>query len=145
MAKSEEGISEDGAGAPESLRAAIEHMEEGFALYDAEDRLVICNSRYLSAFMPDLEGDFVSGMSFEEIVTIAAERDFFAREGRTVEEIVKERMDLRHNPKQPCEMRLANGDWISYREHRTSEGGTVVLPENHMLLNDIESANAVVM
>ena len=130
MAKSEAGASGDAAGAQEPLRAAIEHMEEGFALYDADDRLVVCNARYLSAFMPELEGEFVSGMSFEEIVTIAAERGFFARDGRTVEKVVKERMDLRHNPKQPCEMRLANGDWISYREHRTSDGGTVVLRLN---------------
>ena len=116
--------------AQESFMAAIEHMEEGVALFDSDDRLVICNGRYLSAFMPELQGEYVPGMSFEEIVTIAAERGFFAREGRTVEEVAKERMDLRHNPKQPCEMRLANGDWISYREHRTSEGGTVVLRLN---------------
>ena len=49
--------------------AAIEHMEEGFALYDSDDRLVICNGRYLSAFMPEMEGEPVSGMRFEEIVT----------------------------------------------------------------------------
>ena len=49
--------------------AAIEHMEEGFALYDSDDRLVICNGRYLSAFMPEMEGELVSGMRFEEIVT----------------------------------------------------------------------------
>ena len=33
---------------------AIECISEGFALYDADDRLVLCNSRYREILYPDL-------------------------------------------------------------------------------------------
>ena len=43
------------AEARQRLIDAIESISEGFALYDAEDRLVLCNSRYRELLYPGLD------------------------------------------------------------------------------------------
>ena len=54
---------------------AIESISEGFALYDAEDRLLLCNGRYRQLFFPAIADVLVPGASFEVILRTAAERD----------------------------------------------------------------------
>src|SRR6185312_9942599 len=45
-----------------SLIAAIESISEGFSLYDANDRLVICNSNYTRIMYPGIEAAVTPGM-----------------------------------------------------------------------------------
>ncbi|MGH7088108.1 MAG: HAMP domain-containing protein, partial [Stellaceae bacterium] len=58
--------------AQEQLSEAIEAISEGFALFDAEDRLVVSNRRYRELHA-GLDLDLTEGTSFEDIVTAAAE------------------------------------------------------------------------
>ena len=67
------------------LANAIEHLDEGVALFDADDRLVHCNTRYLSEISPDLAGEFRPGMRFEELVRIATVNGYFLVEGRSAD------------------------------------------------------------
>ena len=53
------------------LTDAIESISEGFVLYDAEDRLVVCNSTYSELLYPGL-GRPSSGTSYEAIIRCAA-------------------------------------------------------------------------
>jgi len=57
----------------QTLAEAIEAITEGFSLYDAEDKLVVCNSHYreMFAYGPDT---VIPGMSFERIVGSAVGR-----------------------------------------------------------------------
>ena len=50
---------------------AIELISEGFSLYDAEDRLVLCNSAYGKLLYPGL-GTPVQGTPYETLVRNAA-------------------------------------------------------------------------
>ena len=59
--------------ARQRLVDAIESISEGFALYDAEDRLVLCNSVYREVLFPGIAGVVVPGTHFETIVRQAAE------------------------------------------------------------------------
>jgi HAMP domain-containing protein len=52
------------AQARQRLVDAIESISEGFALYDADDRLVLCNSRYREILYPDLGEAMVPGTPF---------------------------------------------------------------------------------
>ncbi|WP_421020707.1 PAS-domain containing protein, partial [Klebsiella pneumoniae] len=48
------------------LRDAIESINEGFAIFDADDRLVLCNQTYLGLW-PKIADRIVPGISFSEI------------------------------------------------------------------------------
>ena len=60
------------AEARQRLVDAIESISEGFALYDADDRLVLCNSRYREIMYPGIADVVVPGTPFETIVRGAA-------------------------------------------------------------------------
>ncbi len=53
---------------------AIESISECFSLFDADDRLVLCNRNYLDLLYSGLEDVVVPGASFETIIRTAAER-----------------------------------------------------------------------
>ena len=62
------------AEARQRLIDAIESISEGFALYDAEDRLVLCNSRYRELLYTGLATELTPGTTFEHIIRRSAER-----------------------------------------------------------------------
>ncbi|WP_416366569.1 PAS-domain containing protein [Sphingomonas aurantiaca] len=49
------------------LGDAIETINEGFAIFDADDRLVLCNQTYLSLW-PKVADQIVPGVRFDEIL-----------------------------------------------------------------------------
>ncbi len=53
---------------------AIESISEGFSLYDADDRLVLCNSRYRDLLYPGIADVVIPGTPFETVIHKAAER-----------------------------------------------------------------------
>ena len=112
------------------LLEAIEHLDEGVALFDADNRLVLCNKNYLSAFAPELEGSFVPGTGFEELVAIATERNYFATDDRSPEEVIRQRLKTHQDEQTRHEMRLASGDWVSFRSYKTPDGGTILFRFN---------------
>src|SRR4029077_17435101 len=60
------------------LIEALESISEGFSLYNADDRLVLCNRRYRELLYPGIEETVVPGTSFEQIARAAAERGLIA-------------------------------------------------------------------
>ena len=77
--------------ARQRLVDAIESISEGFALYDAEDRLVLCNSRYREILYPGIADVIVPGTQFETIVRRAAERGLVADAKGREEDWIAER------------------------------------------------------
>src|SRR5262245_24979451 len=58
----------DAATAAQSrLTDALESISEGFFLYDADDRMVLCNSRYRELF-PDMADVYQPGLEFEQML-----------------------------------------------------------------------------
>lgn len=109
----------------ENLANAVEAMNEGFALFDSEDRLQIWNRRYVAAF-PHLNQMLRKGMSFEEIAKFAGRYAEFenGEEGRAA--WVKMRVAQHRNPGAPFEQMLAGGRVLRTIERRTANGGTVL-------------------
>lgn len=111
--------------AQERLVSAIEAVPDAFVLYDADDRMVICNQKYRD-FYADSADVMVPGNSFEHIIRTGAERGQYAEANGRVEEWVTERLDLHRNPpEKPLEQQLGDGRWLRIIERRTPEGGTV--------------------
>jgi PAS domain S-box-containing protein len=109
------------------LAEAIESISEGFVCYDAEDRLVICNSCYRDLLYSGLDEELVAGTTFESIVRRSAERGYIADAEGRVEEWIAERLARHRNPGDPQVQRRVDGRWIMVSERRTDDGGTVAV------------------
>jgi PAS domain S-box-containing protein len=109
------------------LVEAIESISEGFAYYDAEDKLVLCNSCYREMLHPGEGADFLPGMSFEDIIRRSAERGDVSDAKGNVEEWVAHRLSQHRNPGPPQVQRRSSGRWVMISERRTLDHGTVAV------------------
>ena len=106
---------------------AIESISEGFAYYDADDRLVLCNSRYREMLYSGDDADMTPGTSFESIIRTAAERGEIEDAQGQIEEWIANRLHQHRNPGPPQIQRRIGGRWVMVSERRTIEGGTVAV------------------
>lgn len=109
------------------LTEAIEAIDEGFSLYDAEDRLVLCNSRYRDDLYPGIADVMIPGTPFETVVRTAAERGLIKGVEGHVDQWVTERMARYHDPKEPHLQEQSDGRWVRIDECKTEDGGTVAV------------------
>ena len=114
---------QDSQAARARFEDAIEAISSGFTLWDKDDRLVVCNSRYRE-YYADLADIVKPGATFREILLRGAERGLLPEAKNDpaayVEASAKKRAAavglLR-------EHRLANGRWLQVTDHRTADGG----------------------
>ena len=111
------------------LTDAIESISEGFSLYDADDRLVICNSAYGKLLYQGM-GTPAPGTPYETLVRNAAARGLVEEAKGRVEEWIAERLAKHRQPGEPHVQRRSNGRWIHVNERKTTEGGTVAVYTN---------------
>ncbi|MCA9014910.1 MAG: PAS-domain containing protein [Planctomycetaceae bacterium] len=104
------------------LTEAIESLTEGFALYDAEDRLVMCNSKYRE-FYKESADLLYPGQRFEDHIRISAYRGQIAEAVGREEEWIHERVRQHQNPPGSSRQKLGNGHWLLISEQKTAEGG----------------------
>ena len=104
------------------LTEAIEAIIEGFALFDADDRLVICNQRYKDMY--DRIGlTLAPGLTFREIATHVARADIVL-DGDPAGWIDR-RMAQHLRPEGPFEQQRSDGSWMKISERPTEAGGIV--------------------
>lgn len=110
-----------------NLANAIETVQEGFALFDADEKLVLCNTRF-GKHMRDIHPLFKPGLPFANYVDIVSQSAFLELpDGMTANQWADQRL-LRHREQHVVfNARLAGDTWIQVSEHRTRDGGTVVL------------------
>lgn len=112
--------------AEELLLGAMESISEGFALYDAEDRLLLFNHNY--DFFPSRAiSPVVRGARFEDIVRDAAKRGYYPAAIANEDAWVRERVRYHRNPRGLFEIELCDGRWLQIFERRTPSGGTVTI------------------
>ncbi|WP_184446284.1 ATP-binding protein [Rhodospirillum centenum] len=118
------------AEAEERLRAALDAMPDGFVVYDAEDRLVTWNDRFLERY-PSLRGvPALKGMRFEDLLRIfIANREIGDPEAYDdTERWIAERLAWRRSADGRAFERLtAHGHWLRVSEHPISTGGVLSL------------------
>ncbi|MBT3765804.1 MAG: response regulator [Rhodospirillaceae bacterium] len=108
------------------LMDAINSIKEGFALYDAEDKLVAYNDSYLTA-IDDIREIIKPGTTFEEYLRVRNERNKQKFGQIMDEENIQKRLEQHRNPTAPLERSLPNGRTIQIYEYKTQEGGTALL------------------
>ena len=109
------------------LTNAIESISEGFSLYDADDNLVVCNSRYKTLLYPSISDVVQQGAPFESIIRAAAEQGLILDAEGRIDEWVAERVAQHRNPDEPHLQRRQDGSWIRISERKTETGGTVAV------------------
>jgi signal transduction histidine kinase len=106
------------------LMHALDVMVDGFGLYDASDRLVLYNKKYVD--MSPLVSDIIMpGVPKEEILRESVNRGAFVLKGMDPEDYVQWRLERHRNPSGPVEVELSDGRWIMITEKRTEDGGIV--------------------
>ena len=112
--------------AKDRLQDAIEALPEGFELYDAQDRLVVCNS-VLRGMYSDIADLIDSKMEFEALVRVNYQRGGLnvGMSHQEFEAWLRERMQHRRSGGPPQVHKLANGRSIRTQERATREGGLV--------------------
>ena len=104
------------------LRGAIESLQEGFILYDADDRIVMVNDVYRR--INPKAGEFLEkSMRFEDALRVNIERGRIPEAIGREEEFIRERLEQHRNPKGPILRQTDDGSWHIIKETRTPEGG----------------------
>jgi PAS domain S-box-containing protein len=110
----------------QQLMDALESISEGFALFDGDDRLVLCNSRHRELYQ-DLDDLFVAGTPFSVLARTAAERGVTGDAAGRIDEWLERRLALHRNPQGPHLQLQSDGRWIQISERKTQDGGTVAV------------------
>ncbi len=108
------------------LREAIESISEGFALFDADDRLVLFNNNFRRA-LPGIADVLTPGIRFEDLVRAVAERGYIVEALGRTEEWVQERLEKHRALSSPLEQHIVDGQWTQVNEYRTRDGGTLLV------------------
>ena len=106
------------------LTDAIESISEGFSLYDAEDKLIVCNTRYreLLATQADV---MVPGTSFETIIRTATDRGLIRDAEGCRDAWLGERLKRHRAGGETHVQHRSDGRWIRVSERKTANGGVV--------------------
>ncbi|MEE7502078.1 response regulator [Methylobacterium mesophilicum] len=119
------GLDEAGV-AKQKLVEAIASSSEGFALFDPDDRLVLCNGHFQD-FHPGLSGIIVPGVPFEAIARAVGETCIVRPDGMTVEAWLAERIARYRAPSGPLLHQRVDGRWVQVNERKTNDGGVVAV------------------
>ncbi len=118
-------VEEERNRAAERLNDAIDSLSEGFALFDADERLVMCNGRYRE-FNSSISGMIEPGAKFETLLRASVERGQYVSATGREAEFLKQRLPGRVEKPTAHEFEQADGRWFSASRSPTREGGFVV-------------------
>ncbi|MFO1336435.1 MAG: diguanylate cyclase [Piscinibacter sp.] len=106
----------------ERLEDAIEALPDGFALYDADDRLVVCNQRYREIYERSAPA-MRAGARFEDLLRYGLARGQYpGAEGRE-SAWLEERLYRHRHADQPLLQELPGNRWMRIEERPTRLGG----------------------
>src|SRR5690242_16074544 len=97
------------------MTEAIESVPQWFALFDRDDRLVICNRKYREV-VSGVGAEVQLGDSFESIIRRVAERGDIPAAIGDVESWVQQRLDMHHHPQGPYIQYRSSGEWLQISE-----------------------------
>jgi signal transduction histidine kinase/ActR/RegA family two-component response regulator len=128
--------------AEETLREAIDTIPDGFAIYDAQDRLYTFNSAYAEIYSASAAALKI-GTNFREIIKFGLENGQYPQAGKTFEEQqtwMKDRLEAHLDPEpKTIIQQTSGGRWLKITERRTPSGLTVGIRTD---ITDIKATEA---
>ena len=127
------------------LASAVDSIQDAFALFDDQDRLVLCNSVFRRLIGESLRGPLV-GRSYEELFD-AWLGDIEFDDDETRKRFRDERLALRRTEQtMSFDVRLRDGRRLRVIDRRTAEGGIVKtiwdLTDDERIANELRAARA---
>ena len=108
------------------LSDAMDRVEDGFVLYDSEDKLVLSNQRFHALVGPS-SPNYVPGRSFEQIMRAGLAQGLYQDAVGREEEWLRQRIDDRGRRPEGFDAKRPDGGWLHINERRTQEGGVVAI------------------
>jgi len=107
---------------------SINTITDGFAVFDASQKLVAANAAYLAAFQ---DPDIAPGIPYVDLMCIAAENGVIDLGDRTPDVWVADMLARwEHDPIEPLTVQFRNGSWIRMVDQRARDGDMVSLALN---------------
>ncbi|WP_395692230.1 PAS-domain containing protein, partial [Piscinibacter sp.] len=106
----------------ERLEDAIEALPDGFALYDADDRLVVCNQRYREIYERSAPA-MRAGARFEDLLRYGLARGQYPAAAGRESAWLEERLYRHRHADQPLLQELPGNRWMRIEERPTRLGG----------------------
>jgi len=103
---------------------ALEAMADGFALFDADDRLQIYNRKYID-LNPHIADVIAPGKKFEDMLRVGMERSGYQIGGVDVEQYIQWRVEQHQNPGEAHDLLMSDGRWVRVHEKRIADGSIV--------------------
>lgn len=110
----------------QNLIDALEALDEGFAAYDSDERLMQCNSKFLD-YYPTLKGLAEPGVTYEALLRQKARTGAEPVAIGQEEAFVNERLQDTYVTNSVSECTLADGRVLQRSSYRTSYGGHVAV------------------
>ena len=113
-----------------TLKEAVEGIQDGFALYDADDRFVFCNDAYRAGDRADLIKLLKPGVTFEEVLRARIDEGLNLGAQERPEEWIRERLEQhRRGGVQMARQRDSEEArrTVLLNEYKTRGGSTVIL------------------
>jgi adenylate cyclase len=105
------------------IQTAIETISDGFVLFDPDDRMVLCNSKFRDLY-PKLDDIIRPGIRFSELLKVGVERKVLDTAGQPADQWIATRLRAHVDPKAFIESH--HGEmWVRISERRTPDGSTV--------------------
>ncbi|WP_374676218.1 diguanylate cyclase domain-containing protein [Ideonella sp.] len=105
-------------------RSTLDAMEAGIVLYDADDRLVLCNEDFRTLYRP-LADAMTPGKTFEALLRHAVSRGLVPEAAGREDEWIAERVQQHRHPGPPVLREFAGGQWRRIVERRLPSGGVL--------------------
>lgn len=106
-----------------TLGDALDVISDGFALYDREDRLILCNEKYREIYADSAPALF-AGNRFEDVLRYGLNRNQYNTGGLSDEEWLRDRLERHRSAEgEVIEQPLGDGRWVRISETRTHSGG----------------------
>src|SRR5262245_54552671 len=121
-----EDARDDAETAKQNLTSAIEAVNEGFALFNDAEELVLCNTPF-RVLLPDIEAKLTPGTTFPYIAELfSRSRYLVLDQHRTADIWRKARIELFRKPNAAFIQELSGDRWIQVSNKKTDTGATVV-------------------
>lgn len=104
------------------LHDAIESLPDGFALYDADDRLVMCNARYREIYRESAAA-MTEGAHFEDILRYGLACGQYPQAAGCQDEWLAAQLHRHRNPGPAVIQQLPGNRWLRIDERPTRDGG----------------------
>jgi len=112
--------------AKDRLTSAIEAMEAGFVLFNSDDKLIMCNKKYLNLYKRPFS-IIAEKPTFEDLIRDGINQKKYRPAIGKEKEWIDFRLEIHKKANQTFELELSDGKWVKVTEKKIKDSETVGL------------------